>query len=264
MFEITSRLLHGINCSLENDTKFAIAFSGGLDSSLLAKVADDNYNDVTLISVGFANSHDIEFSKIVAKKMDINHLTYEIKIVEFYKILKKILLAIPCNNISHIENCLAFYFIALLASSNGFKLVLTANGFDELFCGYDRFRQVFSKGEVEINKLMDEKIENELTLFEEINNVMSEFDIIIRQPFLAQDFIDFAKKIPIDKKIKGNDDFLRKHILREVAMSLNVPMEAALKPKKALQYGSMIHKNLIKILNKDIEVQKILLTKISH
>jgi asparagine synthase (glutamine-hydrolysing) len=34
----------------------------------------------------------------------------------------------------------------------------------------------------------------------------------------------------------------RKHILRQVALSVGVPEESAMKPKKALQYGSLIHK----------------------
>nr|MDQ5876790.1 asparagine synthase-related protein [Thermoproteota archaeon] len=52
----------------------------------------------------------------------------------------------------------------------------------------------------------------------------------------------FAKSIPIDQKIKGSDDMIRKHILRRAALVLGVPEEAAMKPKKALQYGSHIHK----------------------
>jgi asparagine synthase (glutamine-hydrolysing) len=40
---------------------------------------------------------------------------------------------------------------------------------------------------------------------------------------------------------------IRKHILREVALALGVPEESAMKPKKALQYGSSIHKYLRKI-----------------
>ncbi|MEZ5389353.1 MAG: asparagine synthase C-terminal domain-containing protein [Nitrososphaeraceae archaeon] len=263
MFDIRRRLLQCVKNSLAKEVDFAIAFSGGVDSSLLARIAADNYSDVTLISIGFPNSHDIEFAKIVSKKMNINHLTYEIRMEEFAKISKKILLSIPCNNISHIENCIAYCFIALVASSQGFKIVLTANGFDELFCGYDRFRHLFSKGITEINRFIDEKIENELRLFEEINTMTREYDISIRQPFLSNEFISFAKQIPIDKKIKGSDDFLRKHIIREAAISLNVPLEAALKRKKALQYGSMIHKNLRKIL-KDSHTRKILATKINH
>jgi asparagine synthase (glutamine-hydrolysing) len=35
---------------------------------------------------------------------------------------------------------------------------------------------------------------------------------------------------------------IRKHILRRTALALGVPEESAMKPKKALQYGSSIHK----------------------
>jgi asparagine synthase (glutamine-hydrolysing) len=50
-------------------------------------------------------------------------------------------------------------------------------------------------------------------------------------------------QIPIENKIKSCNDLIRKHILRQVALSIGVPLEAAMKPKKALQYGSLIHKN---------------------
>jgi asparagine synthase (glutamine-hydrolysing) len=66
--------------------------------------------------------------------------------------------------------------------------------------------------------------------------------VAVRQPFLPRKFIEFAKTIPIDQKIKGPDDMTRKHVLRHVALSIGVPEESAMKPKKALQYGSSIHK----------------------
>ena len=77
-------------------------------------------------------------------------------------------------------------------------------------------------------------------------------------------FIDFAMKIPIEKKILGPSDTLRKHILREIAISLNVPIESAMKPKSSLQYGTLIHKNLAKIIDTDNELKTKLLTKIKH
>jgi len=40
---------------------------------------------------------------------------------------------------------------------------------------------------------------------------------------------------------------VRKHILRKVALEIGVPEESAMKPKKALQYGSSIHKNFKKV-----------------
>jgi asparagine synthase (glutamine-hydrolysing) len=111
---------------------------------------------------------------------------------------------------------------------------------------------------------MAQRIINELTLINEINTITKEFHVKIEQPFLAQRFIDFAMKIPIEKKILGPSDNIRKHILREIAISLNVPEESAMKPKKALQYGTLIHKNLLKLINSDQDIQSKLVTKIIH
>ena len=66
------------------------------------------------------------------------------------------------------------------------------------------------------------------------------------QPLLSPDFVDYAKKIPISEKIHGSDDMKRKHVVRELAMNCGVPEVAAQKQKKALQYGSQIHKSLLK------------------
>jgi len=95
--------------------------------------------------------------------------------------------------------------------------------------------------------LMNEKIANESALMEEIASVAGLFEISIRQPFLSRKFIDYAKAIPMDQKIKMPDDRIRKHILRQTALAIGVPEASALRPKKALQYGSSIHKYFMKI-----------------
>ena len=162
----------------------------------------------------------------------MKHFTYEIHNEEFNSIARNVIDNLECNNISHIENCIAFYFISLLANQNNCKLVLTANGFDELFCGYDKYRQIILHGQKCVKNFMGERIINELTLVNEINKISKEFHINIKQPFLTQKFINYAIKIPIEKKIHGPSDNLRKHILREIAVSLNVPIVSAMKPKK--------------------------------
>jgi len=111
---------------------------------------------------------------------------------------------------------------------------------------------------------MIKRIINELTLVNEINMIINDLHVKIEQPFLAQRFIDYAMKIPIEKKILGPSDKLRKHIIREIAISLDVPKEAAMKPKKAIQYGTLIHKNLSKIIDSDKVIKSKLLTKINH
>ena len=263
--ELLKRIVNSINNSIEIEDKFGIAFSGGIDSSLLAKISHDIHKEkVILLSIGFPCSHDLEFSKKIANELEMKHFTYEINNKEFNVIVNKVIDNLKCNNISHIENCIAFYFISILAYLKKCRIVLTANGFDELFCGYDKYRQIFTYGQTELENFMEQKILNELTLIDEIASISKEFNVKIKQPFLTQSFINFAKTIPIDKKILSPNDYLRKHILREIAVSLKIPIEAAMKPKKALQYGTLIHKNLIKTINKDNNIKLKLMTKINH
>ena len=53
--------------------KIGIAFSGGVDSALIAKTCKNLSYEITLLTIGFPGSHDIEFSKIVSKQLDIPH-----------------------------------------------------------------------------------------------------------------------------------------------------------------------------------------------
>ena len=137
--------------------------------------------------------------------------------------------------------------MAKLAKHNKINKILTANGIDELFCGYNGHREAIKENENAVMKLMESKIENEINMMKAVNAITSEFGVQIIQPFLSKDFVNFAKKIPISYKIHDSDDLMRKHIVRELAIQLSVPKEAAFKHKKALQYGTLIHKTLMKI-----------------
>lgn len=235
-----------LKTAIGNERSIAVAFSGGLDSSVLAKLCRDLNKSVTLLTVGFAGSHDMIFSETIASMLLSPHKKHEIQQNEFYENLNKVNLKISCRIASHLENCIAYLFVARLARENGFRIVLTANGIDELFCGYNQYRFVYKYGKPGIMELMQAKILNELLLMKEIDMIASDYGVTIKKPFLSEKFIEFANTIPIDEKIKSEDDMLRKHIIRRLAIDIGVPQEAAMKPKKALQYGSLIHKYFTK------------------
>ncbi|MGI0088120.1 MAG: asparagine synthase C-terminal domain-containing protein [Nitrosotalea sp.] len=239
------QIIHAIQNSLATK-KIAVAFSGGVDSSLLAKICSDTGFDVTLLTVGFEGSHDVEFSKKIATLLGFKHFTYIIQKESFSSIAKEIKLKIKTDNLSWNENCIAFYYVSKLAKEHGIKKILTANGIDELFCGYNVYREAVENGEKAVMALIESKLENEIKMMKAIDVVSSEFGVKILQPLLSKEFIAFAKTIPIEEKIKNKDDLVRKHIIRKLALSVGVPSGSALQRKKALQYGSLIHKNLMK------------------
>jgi len=232
--------------STVSDNKIGIAFSGGVDSTLLAKLLKDMDYDVNLLTVGFHESHDINFALEVNQILDYQHNILEIDPITFKEISLEIHSIIKTDNLSWNENSIAFYYVSKLAQENGLTTVVTANGIDELFCGYNAYRDAISIGENEVIEMMNSKLENEKQMMVAVNNVCSKFRVQIIQPLLFPSFIEFAKKIPISEKIHGSDDLMRKHVIRNLAIDCDVPEISARKKKKALQYGSQIHKALLK------------------
>jgi asparagine synthase (glutamine-hydrolysing) len=247
--ELTVRLYSTVEIFVKDTKKVVIAFSGGVDSSILAKICKDLGKQVYLVTIGFPRSHDLLFSKSISRLLGLSstHVATEIVQGDLYEVFSRVLSSLTCNNLSHIENCVAFYQISKVINNNRLgSSFLTANGFDELFCGYDRYRSFYQQGGIAIYKYMEEKLANEAHMMKEISEVISELSMISFQPFLSESFIKFSKKIPLEYKITSSNDLLRKHVLRDIALKIGVPEEAALHPKKAIQYGSNIHKFIIK------------------
>ena len=226
--------------------KIGIAFSGGVDSALISKILSDLEYDVTLLTIGFSESHDILFAKEVNEQLEFPHHVLEIDADSFEKISSDIKKTIKTDNLSWNENCIAFYYVSKLAASLNIDAVVTANGIDELFCGYNAYREVISQGESAVNKLMDSKIENEIKMMKAVNQISSEFGVEILQPLLDLEFIKYAKTIPISDKIHDSEDLMRKHVIRKLAYEIKIPEISYTKRKKALQYGTKIHKKLLK------------------
>lgn len=249
MDEIYKKLLENIKNSISEtvkEKKIGIAFSGGVDSTLISKICSDMNFDITLLTIGFPESHDILFAKEVNEFLNYPHHILEIDSDTFPTLSSKINQTINTDNLSWNENCIAFYYVSKLAQSLELDTVITANGIDELFCGYNAYREAFSEGESEIRKVMDTKLENELKMMRAVNLVSSEFGVKILQPLLTAKFIEYAKTIPISEKIHDSEDLYRKHIIRKLASEIKVPELSCTKRKKALQYGSKIHKALLK------------------
>jgi|TARA_B100001540_G_scaffold43631_1_gene38796 asparagine synthase (glutamine-hydrolysing) len=229
------------------DKSVGVAFSGGVDSTLIAKLLNDNGYDIHLLTIGFQDSHDINFAKEVNEILKFKHDILEIESESFQKISEDVHDIIKTDNLSWNENSIAFYYVSKLAKNLDLSTVVTANGIDELFCGYNVYREAIGVGVDEVMNVMNKKLDNEKKMMIAVNNVTSRFNVRILQPLLNDDFISYAKTIPVSEKITSPDDLQRKHVIRKLALSCGVPELSANKQKKALQYGSKIHKQLLKL-----------------
>ncbi|MDH2900955.1 MAG: asparagine synthase-related protein [archaeon] len=240
-----------------------VLYSGGIDSSILAalvsrKVKPGLWN---LFTLGVSNSQDIRnavssglngairFSSLpqMVKELD------EQKIIRAAEETKNI---VSVQSISHFEDCTAFYAICeeiRRLTTDTRNLLLSANGPDELFCGYDRFRRIVDTSGYEATKReIIQALESANILREQVKKIAARFDIKIVEPFFDSEFVGFcSKQIPIELKISKGNDLLRKRIWRNYGLYLGIPKEIVEKPKKAMQYSMGIHKVILSLIKKE-------------
>jgi asparagine synthase (glutamine-hydrolysing) len=162
---------------------------------------------------------------------------------------------VSVQSLPQLEDCVAFYLICEQIrneTKEGGKLLLSANGPDELFCGYDRFRRIVdSAGYEATQREIIRSLRAADILRENVQIIARSFELKIVEPFFEEEFVNFCIKIPIELKILKGNDMLRKRIWRHYAQYLGISKQVAEKPKKAMQYSMGIHKILSPLIKKE-------------
>ena len=227
--------------------KVGVLFSGGVDSSLLSQICVDLGVETELFSVGSEGSPDVKFAQIMADDMG---LPLHIKWVDVNLVREctpLVLNAIEEWNLMKLGVGMTAYLAAELAHENGLRVMLSGQGADELFAGYHRYLSFYyEKGEDAQEDLWKDVKNLYQVNLERDDAVTMAHGVEMRVPYLDLPIISMAMNIPMSYKIKDQNDRLRKCILREVAAEVGINSEVLMRPKKAAQYGSGIHKILVK------------------
>jgi asparagine synthase (glutamine-hydrolysing) len=239
-------LLESTRKQLSDLDDVAVAFSGGVDSSIIAVLADHAGLNVKLVSVGLEDQPEIRFIEEAAESLGLPlHLETYLR-NDLEETLAKVLWLIEEPHV--INACIAvpFFWLAETASKLGYPVILAGQGADELFGGYKRYLAEYEKSGVEaVEQRMFNDIKNAYRAnFQRDNQVCSYHSVELRLPFINKYVIDFAFRLPLRLKIRSVDDGLRKRILRRVAHNIDIPGFMADKPKKAVQYTTGVTKTL--------------------
>ena len=254
--ELQKNLELAVKKRVKNLNKVALLFSGGVDSTLLAVLLKNCGVTVTLYTVGTKNSQDLQFAQKVAQDIQLPLKTWIIdeKIVEnnFLNVIN----IIEDTNLMKVGVAMTIYLTSKLAKNDNHKVILSGQGADELFCGYNRYKNKYEK-----QKELLEELSNDLNNMYEVNlerddKATMSNSIELRVPFLDKQVVKTAIKVPINYMLHSNEDKIRKHILRDIARDVGVPEYIAYRPKKAAQYGTGIDKIIKKKIIKKDEFKK--------
>ncbi len=243
--ESVQRRVHGLK-------KVAVAFSGGLDSSLVAFLADKCGVQVNLIHISLENQLESEEAIRIADELNLPLQVHLFKESDLEAVLPKVVELIEEPDSVKTSIGVPFYWTAERAAECGLKVLLAGQGADELFGGYQRYVNEYCfSGNKKVSRLMFNDVASiHESNLERDNKICAYHDVELRLPFASFEIAKFALSLPVELKIERKPDCLRKLILRKVASNVGLPFSAVEKPKKAVQYSTGISSAIKKIAKK--------------
>lgn len=209
-----------------------LSLSGGLDSSILAFfLKNKKLKTIAIIAEDFVST-DLTYSQMISKKLELELSIFNVTTAEILEAIESTIKILKNFNDIEIRNNVVMYLAIKWAKDNGFDSIITGDGADELFAGYN---------------FLVNKPENELE--SEIKRVCSvmhfptqeigkSLGIKIESPFLDENVIELSKNIPASLKVKNENNKIHgKWILRKTFED-HLPKQIAWRTKSPMQDGS--------------------------
>lgn len=245
--KLSDLIIDAVKKRIENKKLIGIAFSGGIDSTLLAFICHKLNKDFKLYSVGLENSSDLKYAEQIAKEFNWKIDRKILSLNEAGSIIKNVVNILNSDDVVWIGVGSVAYCVLQMAKDDKVDVLLNGLGSEEIFAGYERhklridFKDVNEECWRGLRNLWERDMKRDF-------KIASEFGINVKCPFLDDEVIRFTMRIPENFKINKE---MNKIILREVAFNLGLKKEFILRKKKAAQYGSNFDKALLKLAKKN-------------
>ena len=184
--------------SVERNHAEALLLSGGLDSSILASILRPQYS----LAAGFGRAApDLVYARQVAERYSKHHVEVVFGQNKMAELVEQVIRIFRTFDPIEIRNSAVALAGLEWAKSDGYSNVMTGDGGDELFAGYNYFSRYHSdmqRFDSELQRLWRIMHFSSIKLGEYIG-------IEVKTPFLDEKFASFAKLISVNEKVGEHD-----------------------------------------------------------
>ena len=232
MEEITKKLYQILEESCNLCESELIALSGGLDSSIISHfLRGKKVEGIAIISEDFVST-DLTYCQRISKETGIPLTIYNSTTSEILEAVENTIKILKNFNDIEIRNNVVMYLAIKWAKDNNKKSIITGDGADELFAGYNFL----------VNK-PEKELESEIKRVCSVMHFPTQkigkyLGIKIESPFLNQKVIEMANHIPSNLKVKEENGIRHgKWILRKTIEN-HIPEQIAWRKKSPMQEGA--------------------------
>jgi len=198
-------LVESVSRQLMGDVPVGVFLSGGLDSSLVAAIAQhllrERGETLKTFAVGSEKASDLAAARAVAEHLDTEHHETVYSSDEATAALPDVVRVIEAFDASLVRSAVPNLMLARFTAKH-VKVVLTGEGADELFAGYEYLRD-YSDSE-ELHDELVRSIEGLHNLnLQRCDRVTMAYGLEARVPFLDREVIEFALALPARWKLSA-------------------------------------------------------------
>lgn len=230
--EISKNLYNALEESCNECRSNLISLSGGLDSSIIAYFLKQRTpNTVAVIAEDFVST-DLTYCQLISKEMGLPLSIYSVDTKTILGAVEETIKILKNFNDIEIRNNVTMYLAIKWAKENGEKSIITGDGADELFAGYNF---LVNKPESEL----EDEIKRVCSVMHfPTQKIGKALGIKVESPFLDDRVIELAEKTPANLKVKNeNEKRYGKWILRKTFEGF-IPKQITWRKKSPMQDGS--------------------------
>lgn len=203
MLQFNETLNDAVRLRLRSDVPYGAFLSGGIDSStVVAMMAAHSEKSIQTYAIGFFETayDESPYAQIIADRFRTQHSLKKVspEMLDLWP-----LVAYYCDQPHGDVSFMPTYCLSQLASKN-VKVVLTGDGGDELFAGYDRYCDFFSNPDMSqySQEQFNQAYFTSISLFSNIDK-----DLLYQQSMLEQtrDLDSFSILEPLLKQVESMD-----------------------------------------------------------
>jgi asparagine synthase (glutamine-hydrolysing) len=209
-------LIDAVERQMMGDVPVGVFLSGGLDSSLVAAIAQrylrERGQTLKTFAGGLADSPDQLAARVVADFLGTEHHERIYTAEEAPSTLPRVVASIEAFDPSLVRSAVPNNMLAKFTAEH-VKVVLTGEGADELFAGYEYMRDYSDAGELHEELVRSVEGLHNLNL-QRCDRVTMAHGLEARVPFLDREVINHALRLPAEWKLSC-DGRPEKELLRE-------------------------------------------------
>jgi asparagine synthase (glutamine-hydrolysing) len=206
--ELGIRLSQAVQSCVQPDL-FGAWLSGGLDSSALVALARPWTQVLHTFAGGVADAPDLQYARVVSEFVGTEHHETVLSIQDMLRVLPEVIYHLESFDALLVRSSIINFLVAQQAS-DFVPAVLSGEGGDELFAGYEYLKSL-AKEELSA-ELLDIMGRLHNTALQRVDRCASAHGLVAHTCFLDPTVVELALRIPVEFKLRGT---VEKWILRQ-------------------------------------------------